>query len=126
LSHPLAEATLDDVHAYAWPDPTCLDVSGLREKAAARHDEYAILGGDWAPFWHDATDLLGMENLYMKMYDEPELVDALMTHMVDFYAASSRRIFDEAGDLRRLFRSAYCSVRSAQHSSGGPPARYPI
>jgi len=44
-----------------------------------------------------------MENLYLKMYDEPELVDALMTHLVDFYVASSRTIFDEAGDLIDIF-----------------------
>jgi uroporphyrinogen decarboxylase len=103
LSHPLAEATLEAVHAYAWPDPACVNVSGIREKAAAWHDEYAILGGDWSPFWHDAIDLLGMENLYMQMYDAPELVDAVMTYMVDFYAAASRKIFDEAGDLIDVF-----------------------
>ena len=102
-SHPLADASLDDVHSYAWPDSACVDVSGIREKAAAWHDEYAILGGDWSPFWHDAIDMLGMEKLYMKMYDEPGLVDALMTHLVDFYAGSSRRILDEAGDLIDIF-----------------------
>lgn len=102
-SHPLANASLKELHDYPWPDPACVNVSAVREAAAAWHDEYAILGGDWSPFWHDAIDLLGMENLYMKMYDEPEFVDALMTHMVDFYAASSRKIFDEAGDLIDIF-----------------------
>lgn len=102
-SHPLAKASLDELHGYAWPDPACVDVSGIRERAAAWHDEYAMLGGDWSPFWHDAIDLLGMESLYMKMYDDPGFVDALMTHMADFYAASSRRIFDEAGDLIDIF-----------------------
>jgi len=103
LSHPLANATIEDVRAYAWPNPDCVDVSGIREKAAGWHDEYAILGGDWSPFWHDAIDLLGMENMYMRMYDEPDMIDALMTYMVDFYAASSRRIFEEAGDLIDIF-----------------------
>jgi len=103
LSHPLAEAGLADVHAYAWPDPACVNVSGIREKAAGWHDEYAILGGDWSPFWHDAIDLLGMESMYMKMYDEPDMIDALMTYMVDFYAESSRRVFEEAGDLIDIF-----------------------
>ncbi len=102
-AHPLAEATLEDVHSYAWPDPACVDVTGVRDAAAAWHDDYAVLGGDWSPFWHDAIDLLGMENMYLRMFDQPELVDALMTHMVDFYAASSRRIFDEAGDLIDIF-----------------------
>ena len=102
-SHPLAEGTITDVHEYPWPDPAGVDVSGIREQAAAWHDEYAILGGDWSPFWHDAIDLLGMENMYIKMYEEPNLVDALMEHMVDFYAESSRRILDESGDLIDIF-----------------------
>jgi len=102
-SHPLADGTLTGVHEYPWPAPACVDVSGIREQAAAWHDDYAILGGDWSPFWHDAIDLLGMENLYIKMYEEPALVDAVMQHMVDFYAESSRRILDGAGDLIDIF-----------------------
>ncbi len=39
----------------------------------------------------------------MKMYDEPLLVDALMQHMVDYYAAVSRNIFDAAGDVIDVF-----------------------
>ena len=103
VNHPLANASLADVHDYAWPDPACVDVSNIRADAERWGDRYAILGGDWSPFWHDAIDLLGMENLYLKMYDEPELVDALLVHMVDFYAESSRRIFDAAADAIDIF-----------------------
>ena len=62
-----------------------------------------MLGGDWSPFWHDAIDLLGMETLYFKMYDEPELVDAVLRHLVDYYATVSRRIFDTAADAIDVF-----------------------
>ncbi len=30
LSHPLADATLREVHDYPWPDPAWMDVSGIR------------------------------------------------------------------------------------------------
>jgi hypothetical protein len=40
-----------------------MDVSKIRAEAAASRDTYAILVGDWSPFWHDAIDLMGMENL---------------------------------------------------------------
>ncbi|MHC4701245.1 MAG: uroporphyrinogen decarboxylase family protein [Planctomycetota bacterium] len=103
IGHPLANATLKDVHDYPWPDPTWMNVTKIRSQAQAYDGQYAILGGDWSPFWHDAIDLLGMENLYMKMYDEPELVDALMQHLVDYYAEVSRRIFDAAGDTIDIF-----------------------
>jgi len=65
----------------------------LDDEALAYGREYAILGGDWSPFWHDAIDLLGMEELYLKMYSEPELIDAVMKHLVDYYAEVSRRIY---------------------------------
>ena len=103
LSHPLAQATLAQVHDYPWPDPNWIDVSGVRAEALAWKGQYAILGGDWSPFWHDAIDLLGMENLYLKMYDEPELVEAVLQHIVDFYAAVNRRIFDAAADAMDVF-----------------------
>jgi uroporphyrinogen decarboxylase len=102
-SHPLANATLKDVHDYPWPDPAWMDVTQIKSQAQGCHGQYAILGGDWSPFWHDAIDLLGMENMYMKMYDEPELVDAVMRHLVDYYAAVSGRIFDAAGDSIDIF-----------------------
>ena len=42
LSHPLANATLDQVHAYPWPDPAWQDVSHIRADAAAWQRQYAI------------------------------------------------------------------------------------
>ena len=97
--HPLATASLNELHEYSWPDPSRVDVSKLRADAETWGGQYAVLGGDWSPFWHDAIDLMGMEALYLKMYDEPEFIDALMDHIVSYYAESSRRIFDEAADV---------------------------
>jgi len=102
-SHPLENATVKEVHDYAWPDPAWMDVSKARAHAQAYEGEYAILGGAWSPFWHDAIDLLGMEGLYLKMYSEPEVVDAVLQHLVDFYAAVSERMFDAAGDAIDIF-----------------------
>lgn len=102
-SHPLERATLEQVHDYRWPEPEWMDVSKIKAEAEVYGGRYAILGGDWSPFWHDAIDLLGMENLYVKMYTEPELVDVLMEHMVDYYAAVSERIFDAAADVIDVF-----------------------
>ncbi len=101
--HPLAMASLTDLHAYPWPEASRVDVSQLRSQAEGWRDQYAILGGDWSPFWHDAIDLVGMETLYFKMYDDPEFVDALMSHIVGYYEESSRRMFDAAGDLMDIF-----------------------
>ena len=102
-THPLADATLKELHESSWPDPERIDISNIRDDALQHKGQYAILGGEWSLFWHDAIDLVGMENLYFKMYDEPEFVDALFTHIVDFYAAGSRRTFDAAADVIDIF-----------------------
>jgi uroporphyrinogen decarboxylase len=99
VAHPLTNATVSDVRDYPWPDPAWMDVSKIKPESLGYDGQYAILGGDWSPFRHDAIDLLGMENLYIKMYDQPDVVDAVMEHLVDYYAAVSRRIFDAAGDV---------------------------
>jgi uroporphyrinogen-III decarboxylase len=103
MHHPLSKATAKQVQDYLWPDPHWMDVSKVKPQAQMYNGEYAILGGDWSPFWHDIIDLLGMENLYMKMYDEPELVDLVMQYIVDYYAEVSRRIFDAAADAIDIF-----------------------
>ena len=103
LSHPLAHAALEEIQTYSWPDPDWMDVSNIRNEALEYNGEYAILGGEWSPFWHDIIDLVGMENLFYKMYDNLELVNAVTSHVVDFYAEVSRRIFEEAGDAIDIF-----------------------
>ncbi|HML20637.1 MAG TPA: uroporphyrinogen decarboxylase family protein [Aggregatilinea sp.] len=104
LFHPLAKAeTVADVDAYPWPDPAWMDVSQIRADAQRWGGQYAMLGGEWAPFWHDAIDLLGMENLLMKMFDAPEVVEAVLAHTAAFYAAVSERTFEAAGDAIDIF-----------------------
>ena len=103
MSHPLADATIEQIHDYSWPDPDWMDVSAIRDEALTYDRQYAVLGGDWSPFWHDAIDLLGMENLLLRMYDEPDAVHAVIQHIVDYYAAVSERIFEAAGDAIDIF-----------------------
>jgi uroporphyrinogen decarboxylase len=103
MNHPLAEATLDDVHNYPWPDPEWMDVSSISAEAQAYGKQYAIMSGDWSPFWHDLIDLFGMENMFYKMYDAPEVVEAVLQYMVDYYFAVSQRIFDAAADDIDIF-----------------------
>jgi uroporphyrinogen-III decarboxylase len=103
IEHPLKNASLKDAHEYPWPDPAWMDPSGIRQDAERWGGHYAILGGDWSPFWHDGIDLMDMDQLFYRMYDEPEVVDALFTHIVDYYFGTSLRIFEEAADVIDIF-----------------------
>lgn len=104
MAHPLENATtVAEIESYPWPDPSRMDVSRIREDAAPWCGDYAILGGDWSPFWHDAIDLVGQENLYYLMYDYPAAAEALLTRIVDYYEGVSRAIFEDAGDVLDIF-----------------------
>jgi uroporphyrinogen decarboxylase len=104
LHHPLAAAESPaDVERYAWPDPAWMDVSGIRREARVWRGEYAVLGGDWSPYFHDAIDLFGMERFMTLMVDAPAIVEATIERMVDYYAAVSRRIFEAADGAIDIF-----------------------
>ena len=102
-ANPLKDAGMDEIEAFDWPDPLQVDISGLRSEAAKHYEKYAILGGEWSSFWHDLTDLIGMENMFVKMYTEPELIEHLLDRIMDFYLEVNRRIFEEAADLIDIF-----------------------
>ncbi|MEN8230451.1 MAG: uroporphyrinogen decarboxylase family protein [Bacteroidota bacterium] len=103
MSHPLSDASIDDVRVYSWPDPNNVDISNYRCEAKKHYDSFAILGGDWSPFWHDLTDLLGMENMFIRMCMEPEMVQYTIERIVDYYIEVNTRIFEEAADLIDIF-----------------------
>lgn len=104
LQHPLQGiSSLDELDAYPWPDPEYADISDLRRRISVYGGEFAIMGGEWSPFWHDAIDLIGHEELYYLMYDFPDVASALFERITDFYIEASRRAFEEAGDLMDIF-----------------------
>jgi hypothetical protein len=99
LSHPLADAGIEEMKEFPWPDPNQVDITKLRAQASVHSENFAILGGDWSPFWHDVIDLVGMENLFIRMYTEPEWAHAIYDHVFNYYYAVNERIFAEVGDL---------------------------
>ncbi|HBB93524.1 MAG TPA: hypothetical protein DC042_17825 [Bacteroidales bacterium] len=103
LAHPLADATIGQIREFPWPDPNRVDISGLRVQGSGFRGKYAILGGDWSPFWHDVIDMAGMENLFIRMYTEPEWAHELYDKVFDYYYAVNERIFAEVGDLIDIF-----------------------
>jgi uroporphyrinogen-III decarboxylase len=104
LTHPLKDAkTVRDVLDHPWPDPEWMDVSTVRADALRWGGEYAVLGGDWSAFWHDAIDMTGHENLYYLMYDHPEVAHALFEKITDYYERVSANIFEAAAGVIDIF-----------------------
>jgi len=84
-----------EVEKYPWPDPKYVNCDSLEENLRP-YEDYAVLGGTWAPFFHNVANFFGMENYFVKMYEYPEVVDAVTEHIVDFYLAANEKTFAAA------------------------------
>lgn len=94
-----------EVERFPWPDPRFLDFSHTRKNVVeAREAGLAVFGGMWMPFFHIACDFFGMENYFVKMYTDPEVVEAVTEKIVSFYLEANRRCLDlMAGELSAGF-----------------------
>jgi len=103
LSQPgaLADAeSVSDIDGFDWPNPEYLCLESTFEKVKTAHEEgLAVFGGMWCPFFHKASDLFGMENYFMKMYDCPEVVLETTERIVDFYLETNKRCLDKMSGL---------------------------
>ena len=88
---------IQDVEAYPWPDPSYLDFTEIYRQIDEFPDKM-VFTGMWSPFFHLIADFFGMENYFMKMYDFPEIVEAVTAHVVDYYVAANDLFFAGLGD----------------------------
>jgi len=94
-----------EVDAFPWPNPDYLDFSGTEFNTRLAWDRgFAVFGGMWCPFFHIVADFFGMENYFVKMYTDPEVVHAVTRHVVDFLLEANRRCLTRtAGKLSAGF-----------------------
>ena len=95
LNHPLSHVEeIEELEDYPWPNPDHFDVTFTPEDIALSQ-EYAIIGGEWAPFYHEAEELLGTEKFLMKLIEDPELAEALLDKCLDFHMEINERLFSQ-------------------------------
>jgi len=94
-----------DTEAFPWPDPRYLDFAPMRSAVDRIHElGMGAFGGMWTPFFHIVADLFGMENYFVKMYTDPDLVLAVTRRVLDFYLEANRLFFEQsAGELDVFF-----------------------
>ncbi|MDR2376518.1 MAG: hypothetical protein LBD96_08785 [Treponema sp.] len=94
LTAPLKDArTVSDIENYPGPDPSWYEVKLTAEQLVWAKD-YCLIGGYWSPVFHDATELLDMENFFMSMYSDEALVFAVLEKCFAFYYELDRRVFE--------------------------------
>ena len=92
-----AEAeTVAEIEAYPWPDPAYCDFTELYAEIE-KHQDKMVFTGMWCPFFHIIADFFGMENYFIKMYENPEVVEAATEKVVDYYVAANDIFFGGLG-----------------------------
>lgn len=93
-----------EVEAYDWPDLKYVDFTKTMEEIDRTiAADQAVLSGTWSCFFHNVADFFGMENYFVKMYTDPDVVEAVTEHVVNFYLEANERLFQQAADKIDMF-----------------------
>jgi len=93
VHHPLADATLEDLDKYPWPDPYAPGRGEGAESAARRlyeDTDLAIIGRFGGPINELAMYLVGMENWFFRLKLDPEFAGMLLDKITDIQIAMDR------------------------------------
>ncbi|MEI6520558.1 MAG: uroporphyrinogen decarboxylase family protein [bacterium] len=96
---PLAHCeTIDEINAFPWPKAEYLNFDSCLHDLRNAGDVYRM-SGFWTCFYHNMADLFGMEEYFIKMYTNPEVVQAATDKVCEFYYQANDKFFKAAGNL---------------------------
>ncbi|MGI6114375.1 MAG: uroporphyrinogen decarboxylase family protein [Mahellales bacterium] len=103
LNTPLQHAqSIKDVEKHKFPEVEWFDVE-FNEEDKRLSKDYYIIGGMWAPFWHETGDLLGFEKMLVDLYLNPALVDAVIERTFQFNYEVTHKAFEANKGLIDMF-----------------------
>jgi uroporphyrinogen decarboxylase len=87
------------VNDFNWPDPkTHISAEQCRAAINAVPDNYATLGVMWSAHFQDTCAAFGMENAMMVMLTAPEMYQAVIDRIVEFYLEANAIFYDAVKD----------------------------
>lgn len=93
---------LREVGKFPWPSPEYFDFKNITNEINI-HCDKAVFTGLWSCFFHVVADFFGMENYFIKMRFNPEIVEAVTDHVVSFYVESNKLFFETIGNSADVF-----------------------
>jgi uroporphyrinogen decarboxylase len=91
-----------EVEKHPWPKAEHCDFSEVIAYIKSFSDK-SVWTGMWSPFFHYVADYFGMDNYFMAMYTQPDVVDAVTNAILDFHEEANDRFFAEVGDDADVF-----------------------
>lgn len=87
-----------EIERYDWPTPCQLDLDAYEAAIDAAHAQgLAVAGGMWCCFFHYVAALFGMENYFICMHTNPQIVHAATRRVVDWLLDANARIYARLG-----------------------------
>jgi uroporphyrinogen decarboxylase len=87
------------IDEFAWPNPVeHMDFEECRKAVDNVPQEYALMGIMWSAHFQDACAAFGMENAMMTMLIAPDMFDAVIDKITDFYLKANEIFYKAAGD----------------------------
>jgi uroporphyrinogen decarboxylase len=85
----------DKINDFNWPDPQkYISPEECRKTVEQVPDGYAILGVIWSAHFQDACAAFGMETALIKMLTEPEIFQAVIEKIVEFYIKANEIFYE--------------------------------
>ncbi|MGA3406772.1 MAG: uroporphyrinogen decarboxylase family protein [Candidatus Bathyarchaeia archaeon] len=106
---PLAEAEIEDLERYPWPNP--LDAGytvGLADEVRQLHarTDYAFMAdGGFKSFWEIGYMLRGFSRMLIDMKRNPEFVSALMSKLLEINIAGTGQFLEAVGRYIQVIRA---------------------
>lgn len=97
--------SVHDVESYKdWPDVKYISLERVSHEIDRAVDAgQAVLSGMWACFFHDVADYFGMEDYFVKMHTDPDVVEAVTDHVVNFYMQANDLLFKKCADRMDMY-----------------------
>jgi uroporphyrinogen decarboxylase len=93
-NHPLEAVTsVEEIHAYRWPSADDHDYEAFRQKIRNAPAHRLIRSCEYEPFLLYCA-MRGMEQAMMDLIVEPEIAEAALGHIFDYYYALNERTFE--------------------------------
>ena len=107
--HPLADATLDDLAKYPWPDPSAPGRGEAAEAEARRlyeDTDLALVGRFGGTIVQTALYLMGFERWLVCVMQEPEFAGVLLDRITDVAIALDRIGLEATAKYLQIFKAS--------------------
>jgi len=87
------------VEEFNWPIPAeHMDLEACKRAVENASQDYALMGIMWSAHFQDACAAFGMENAMISMYMAPEMFQAVIDRITEFYLEANEIFYKAAGD----------------------------